>query len=331
MAQNAVTEIVSEEYPRVSEFRRFVRVFFSRGLVIFGMVILLLFFVTAAIGPFFAPFDPNENYLDQTLLSPSTSHWLGTDHLGRDTVADRERDQLVAVHVEREAVARRQRDRAERGGNGAGIADTRRDQRSKSAAGGGDPSLVDDRGIRPARDVEIVPAGHEVGVPDVVGGGEEAGGVHHAAGAEQDAVAVDEEDPPVGGQRAHDLGRPLAAGDAVEHDRRARGLIEAHALVGADVERIPVDDRAAARLVDDHRRGALALDGRGAADHRPASGLGRGRARAEREQRPSYYEPPLRERRLRERQMAQAWMHRTPCYSRAVRMKKNRVFLRGPV
>ena len=185
-----------------------------------------------------------------------------------DAVADRERDQLVAVHVEREAVAGCQRDRAERRGDGAGVAHAGRDQRGKAAARRRDPPLIDDRGIRPARDVEIVPPRHEVGVLDVVGGGEEARGVHHAAGPEQDAVAVDDEDAAVGGQRAHDLRRPEAADHAVERDRRAARLIEAHALVGADIERVPVDDRAGGRLVDDHRRAALALDRGRAADHR---------------------------------------------------------------
>ena len=91
-------------------------------------------------------------------------------------------------------------DGAERGGDGAGVAHARRDQRREAAARRGDPAVVDDRGVRPARDVEVVAAGHEVGVLDVVGGGEEARGVDHGAGAEQDAVAVDEEDAAVGGQ-----------------------------------------------------------------------------------------------------------------------------------
>ena len=78
------------------------------------------------------------------------------------------------------------------------------------------------------------------------------------------------------------------------------GLIEAHALVDADIERVPVDDRAAARLVDDHRRAALALDGGGAADHRAPGGPARSRRRAQRD-----------ERRGREHEIAQAWMHGT--------------------
>ena len=58
-----------------------------------------------------------------------------------DAVADRERDQLVAVHVEREAVAGCQRDRAERRGDGPGVAHAGRDQRGKAAARRRDRSL----------------------------------------------------------------------------------------------------------------------------------------------------------------------------------------------
>jgi len=221
------------------------------------------------------------------------------DHLRGDLVADGERDQLVAVEVEREAVARHQRHGAERRRDGAGVAHAGRDQRGKAAARGGDPPLIDDRGIGPARDVEIIPAGHEVRVSDVVGGGEEARRVHHGVGAEQDAVAIDDEHAAVRRQRAEDLRRPEPAGHAVEHDRRGAGLIEAHALVDADIERIPVDNRAAARLVDDHRRTALALDRGGAADDGAAEGSARSRRRAQRD-----------ERRSREHEIAQAWMHR---------------------
>ena len=159
--------------------------------------------------------------------------------------------------------------------------------------------LIDDRGIRPARNVEVVPAGHEVGVLDVVGGGEEARGVDHRTGAEQDSVAVDDEDAAVGSQRAHDLRRTQAAGHAIERDRRGAGLIEAHALIDADIERIPVDDRAVGRLVDDHRRAALALDRGGATDDRAARGPARSWPYAQRD-----------ERRGRQYEIAETWMHR---------------------
>ncbi len=72
---------------RVSEWRRFRRVFLSRGLVVFGIVILLLFFITAAFGPLFAPYPPNVVNLKDALLSPSTTHLLGTDYIGRDMLS----------------------------------------------------------------------------------------------------------------------------------------------------------------------------------------------------------------------------------------------------
>ena len=87
MNNSITTEAISESLPRASEFRRFLRVFLSRGLVIFGLVILFVFFVTAALGPFFAPYDPNDQVLTETLLNPTAEHWLGTDHLGRDTLS----------------------------------------------------------------------------------------------------------------------------------------------------------------------------------------------------------------------------------------------------
>ncbi len=210
---------------------------------------------------------------------------LHVDHLRGDLVVDRERDQPVTVEVEREAVAGDERHRAERGGDGAGIAHARRHQGGEAAAGRGDASEVDDRGVRPARDVEVVPPGHEIGIGDVAGRSQEARGVDHGAGAEQHAVAVDDEDAAVGGDGAEDLRRPEPAGHPVEHHRRARGLVEAHALAGADVERVPVDDRAAGGRGDGDVGGAQARDAGGATDHRRTLRLGSARQHAERQQR----------------------------------------------
>jgi peptide/nickel transport system permease protein len=78
---------VFESPARVNETRRFIRVFLSRGLVIFGMVILLLFIVAAAFGPLFAPYDPLSQDLSNTFLMPTREHWLGTDNYGRDTLS----------------------------------------------------------------------------------------------------------------------------------------------------------------------------------------------------------------------------------------------------
>jgi hypothetical protein len=95
-----------------------------------------------------------------------------------------------------------------------------------------------------------------------------------------DAVAVDEEDAAVRGERAENFRRPEPAGHAIERDRGVARLIELHALLDADIERIPVDDRAVARLIDDHLRAALTLDRRRATDDGAALGPARSRRRA---------------------------------------------------
>jgi peptide/nickel transport system permease protein len=78
---------ILETAPRVSEFRRFRRVFFGRGVVIFGMAVLLVFIIVAIFAPFLAPYDPYEPILGKGLLGPSKEHLLGTDALGRDTLS----------------------------------------------------------------------------------------------------------------------------------------------------------------------------------------------------------------------------------------------------
>jgi peptide/nickel transport system permease protein len=73
--------------PRTSEFKRFYRVFFSRGLVIFGSVVIFLFLFTAAASPLLAPYPPNTQQLDHRLENPTKQHLLGTDQYGRDTLS----------------------------------------------------------------------------------------------------------------------------------------------------------------------------------------------------------------------------------------------------
>ena len=71
--------------PRISEFQRIRRVFFGRGIVVFGLAVIMVLILTAIFAPFLAPHDPYKQNLDQTLLQPSWEHPLGTDSLGRDT------------------------------------------------------------------------------------------------------------------------------------------------------------------------------------------------------------------------------------------------------
>jgi peptide/nickel transport system permease protein len=77
----------AQSLPRVNEFRRFARVMSSRGVVVFGMVIILVCVVAAVFAPYVAPYDPYGQLLDHVLQQPNTKHLLGTDSLGRDTLS----------------------------------------------------------------------------------------------------------------------------------------------------------------------------------------------------------------------------------------------------
>jgi peptide/nickel transport system permease protein len=77
----------TEIAPRISEWKRFYKVFFSRGMVIFGLVIIVIFILVAAFANLLAPYDPNATDMNSTLQNPSSTHWLGTDAVGRDTLS----------------------------------------------------------------------------------------------------------------------------------------------------------------------------------------------------------------------------------------------------
>jgi ABC-type dipeptide/oligopeptide/nickel transport system permease subunit len=73
--------------PRGNELRRFVKVFSSRGIVVFGLIVIIAFLATAAFAPLIAPYPPDQPDLNNVLALPSSEHLLGTDTLGRDTLS----------------------------------------------------------------------------------------------------------------------------------------------------------------------------------------------------------------------------------------------------
>ena len=87
MVSNTPTVGIAEIAPRVSELKRFYRVFFGRGIVVFGAVIIILFILVAIFAPLLAPYDPVAINMNATLQNPSHAHWLGTDSVGRDTLS----------------------------------------------------------------------------------------------------------------------------------------------------------------------------------------------------------------------------------------------------
>ena len=87
MATGIGLSTVNEAPPRANELRRFFRVFLGRGLVVFGMVVIIIFLFTAIFAPQIAPYDPLERNLSERLQQPNAQHLLGTDSIGRDTLS----------------------------------------------------------------------------------------------------------------------------------------------------------------------------------------------------------------------------------------------------
>ena len=88
MAVNQTANVVfTEAPPRVSEWRRFVRVFFQRRIVIFGLLVLIILGLTAIFAKQLAPYDPYKQDLNSILQQPNREHLLGTDPIGRDTLS----------------------------------------------------------------------------------------------------------------------------------------------------------------------------------------------------------------------------------------------------
>jgi peptide/nickel transport system permease protein len=77
----------SESPPRVSEWRRFRRVFFQRPFVAFGLVVFLILIFVATFATWLVPYNPYKQDLPNAMALPSSQHWLGTDTLGRDTLS----------------------------------------------------------------------------------------------------------------------------------------------------------------------------------------------------------------------------------------------------
>lgn len=87
MTDNPDKLAFSESPPHLSEWRRFLRVFLQRKLVIIGLVILVILVITAIFAPWLAPDDPYRGDPYDALAQPSMKHLLGTDIQGRDTLS----------------------------------------------------------------------------------------------------------------------------------------------------------------------------------------------------------------------------------------------------
>ncbi|MCR4392879.1 MAG: hypothetical protein NUV31_00750 [Dehalococcoidales bacterium] len=72
--EQQVATTFSEAPAHVSEWRRFLRVFLQRKLVIFGLTILLILVICAIFAPWLAPHDPYRGNLRDALAQPSLKY-----------------------------------------------------------------------------------------------------------------------------------------------------------------------------------------------------------------------------------------------------------------
>ena len=81
------TRKLTEAPPHYSEARRIIQVFFGRPLPVIGLAIIVAMLVAAVFAPVIAPHNPYKMNILNKLQSPSLTHPLGTDSLGRDTLS----------------------------------------------------------------------------------------------------------------------------------------------------------------------------------------------------------------------------------------------------
>jgi peptide/nickel transport system permease protein len=78
---------LAEIAPRMSEFRRVMRVLFSSKITFISTVVIFILIITATLAPLMAPYDPYKQNLKKALHHPDKEHLLGTDPLGRDVLS----------------------------------------------------------------------------------------------------------------------------------------------------------------------------------------------------------------------------------------------------
>jgi len=71
--------------PAYSEGREKLLLFMQNRLGMFGLVLVVLFFLSAIFAPIFATHDPFQMDIPNRMSGPTAQHWAGTDQLGRDT------------------------------------------------------------------------------------------------------------------------------------------------------------------------------------------------------------------------------------------------------
>jgi peptide/nickel transport system permease protein len=86
---NATALSLERTEPRATtpEWRRYFRAYVRSASSVAGLVIVVLFVLVAAVGPWIVPYPEDARgavHLERKLQAPSAAHWFGTDEVGRD-------------------------------------------------------------------------------------------------------------------------------------------------------------------------------------------------------------------------------------------------------
>jgi peptide/nickel transport system permease protein len=81
------TAAAGDDEPLESPARRALRRLFKRKSAAFGLAVLTIFIVVAALAPLISPYDAIATSWSLVRKPPSAVHWFGTDELGRDILA----------------------------------------------------------------------------------------------------------------------------------------------------------------------------------------------------------------------------------------------------
>jgi peptide/nickel transport system permease protein len=83
-ADTDVSERIKRE-PGV--LRQYAGLLFKDQLGMLGLILVVIIVLSAILAPWIAPYDPTQILVGPRLGAPSWEHWLGTDHIGRDTLS----------------------------------------------------------------------------------------------------------------------------------------------------------------------------------------------------------------------------------------------------
>ncbi len=87
MMTRSVDSAAAPETPDEASFLRdTIRAFRRNRMAMAGLIFILLLVFCAVFVPWISPHDPYRVALDEKLLPPSTTYWLGTDNFGRDVL-----------------------------------------------------------------------------------------------------------------------------------------------------------------------------------------------------------------------------------------------------